>query len=105
MTSRLDPLVASEAIVDTYQRYLRGLIVPRDHALAEALHQAVADAVGSGITRGPLLEATPPYLAGASLRQLAAEGVVHPDLVGGQLGVPVDRPLYRHQERAVRKVA
>lgn len=105
MTSRLDPLSASEAIVDTYQRYLRSLIVPRDPRLAEALHEAIGAAVGSGITRGPLLEATPPYLTGASLRQLAVEGVVHPDLVGGRIGVPVDRPLYRHQEQAVRKVA
>ncbi|MBX6387881.1 MAG: DEAD/DEAH box helicase [Frankia sp.] len=105
MTSRLDPLSASEAIVDTYQRYLRGLIVPRDPRLAAALHEAVGDAVGTGITRGPLLEATPPYRTGATLRELAAEGVVHPDLVGGRIKVWADRPLYLHQERAVRKVA
>lgn len=105
MTSRLDPLRASEAIVDTYQRYLRSLIVPRDPLLAAALHAAIGEAVGTGITRGPLVEATPPYRTGASLRQLAAEGVVHPDLVDGRIRVPVDRPLYRHQEQAVRKVA
>jgi hypothetical protein len=105
MTTRLDPLRASETIVDTYQRYLRSLIVPRDPALAAALHEAIGAAVGTGITRGPLLEATPPYRGSTTLAELAAEGVVHAGLVDGRIRVEPDRPLYRHQEQAIRKVA
>ncbi|OHV62900.1 DEAD/DEAH box helicase [Pseudofrankia sp. BMG5.36] len=105
MTARLDPLDASETIVNTYQRYLRSLIAPRDPALAAALHDAIGEAVGTGITRGPLLEATPPYQTSATLGELATEGVVHSGLVDGRIDVDPDRPLYRHQEQAIRKAA
>lgn len=100
MTERLDPLTASADIENGYKRYLKTLLAPRDPALAAAFDRAVDET--SMLTRGPLLELTPPYAAGASLRELIAEGVLHPGLAD-MPALGLDRALYRHQETAVRK--
>jgi hypothetical protein len=103
MSTPLDPISTSTAIVASYERYLSSLLAPRDVRLAAALDAAVTSAIGTGITKGPLLEATPAYAPGVTLRQLVAEGVLHPDVVRLGAAVPPDRPLYRHQETALRK--
>jgi ATP-dependent helicase YprA (DUF1998 family) len=104
MSAAFDPLVTSELIASSYRRYLRSLLPVRDERLAAALDKEISG--GSLLTRGPLLEATPPYQPGATLDALACEGVVSTalrDLDGPAL--PFDRPLYLHQERAIRKIA
>lgn len=102
MTDRLDPLAASSDIEAGYKRYLKTLLAPRDPALAAAFDRAVDET--SLLTKGPLLELTPPYAPGKSLRELVSEGVLHPDFADLGGAVSLDRPLYRHQETAVRKV-
>jgi ATP-dependent helicase YprA (DUF1998 family) len=101
----LDPLATSDAIITTYGRYLRTLAVPKDPRLAAALDSAMNEAIRQEITKGPLLEATPPYLTGATPRQLIDAGVLHADLTALGGGLAMDRPLYQHQEKAIRKVA
>ncbi|WP_306306475.1 DEAD/DEAH box helicase [Nocardia vinacea] len=101
MTERLDPLAAGADIEAGYKRYLKTLLAPRDPALAAAFDHAVDKT--SLLTKGPLLELTPPYAAGASLRSLIAEGVLHHDFIEFAETMALDRPLYRHQEIAVRK--
>ncbi|GAA3749380.1 hypothetical protein HDA32_001144 [Spinactinospora alkalitolerans] len=104
MTVPLDTLATSELITTTYRRYLRSLLPVRDPAIAQALdHQVSTSAL---LSKGPFLEATPPYLTGATLRQLIDEEVLHPGfarLFSEEL--PGDRPLYLHQEHAIRKAA
>ncbi|NEW29395.1 DEAD/DEAH box helicase [Nocardia cyriacigeorgica] len=101
MSDRLDPLAAAADIEAAYKRYLKTLIGPRDPALAAAFDQAVDDT--ALLTKGPLLELTPPYEPGASLRQLINDGVLHPAFAAFESTMSLDRPLYRHQEIAVRK--
>ncbi|MFK4100420.1 DEAD/DEAH box helicase [Streptomyces sp. NPDC019531] len=98
----LDPLDTSVLISDTYRRYLRSLLPLREPRLAEALAHAID--TSPLLTKGPLLEATPAYAPGATLDELIGEGVLDPafrQLTGPAL--PADRPLYRHQEQALRK--
>lgn len=105
MTGTLDPLAASGAVVDGYRRYLRSLMPLRDPGLAAALERAI-DGSGDRLTKGPLLETTPAYATGASIGELVASGVLDERVLrftGPAL--PVDRPLYRHQEQAIRRVA
>lgn len=98
-----DPLATSELIRDGYRRYLRSLLPVRDSQIAAALDAEIAR---SPLTKGPLLEAAPPYEHGATLRQLVEAGVLGPAFSGlGSDAVPLDRPLYRHQEAAIRKIA
>ncbi len=77
MTDRLDPLETSRQIEESYKRYLKTLLSPRDGKLAEAF-DAEIDAT-SMLTKGPMLELTPPYETGATPRQLVEQGVLHPD--------------------------
>ena len=100
----MDVIATAEHLSLTYRRYLRSLLPVRDPDLARSLRDAID---GSPLlTKGPVLEATPPYATGASLRDLISGGV----LPGGfaRLGgpaLPLDRPLYAHQEQAIRKAA
>ena len=100
----MDAIATSNLLSATYRRYLRSLLPVRDPALAAALAGSIA--ASPLLTKGPLLEATPPYQTGASLRDLIGEGVLDPAFarLGGP-ALPLDRPLYRHQEQALRKAA
>ncbi|MFJ4657962.1 DEAD/DEAH box helicase [Nocardia sp. NPDC088792] len=101
MTERLDPLAAGADIEASYKRYLKTLLAPRDPMLAQVFDQTVDET--AMLTKGPLLELTPPYAAGMSLRELIREGVLHPGFADLGTTIDLDRPLYRHQETAVRK--
>ena len=100
----MDVIATAEDLSLTYRRYLRSLLPVRDPELARALRDAI-DA-SPLLTKGPVLEATPPYPRAPACVDLIADGV----LPGGfaRLGgpaLPLDRPLYAHQEQAIRKAA
>ena len=100
----MDVIATAEQLSLTYRRYLRSLLPVRDPDLARSLRDAID---GSPLlTKGPLLEATPPYATGASLRDLISCGVLPGGFARlGGAALPLDRPLYAHQEQAVRKAA
>lgn len=100
----VDVIATAENLSLTYRRYLRSLLPVRDPKLARALRDAID---GSPmLTKGPVLEATPPYQTGASLRDLIADGVLPGGFARlGSPALPLDRPLYAHQEQAIRKAA
>lgn len=103
MTPRLDPLAASSAIDASYRRYLKTLLAPRDPKLASAFDSAIDES--DLLTKGPLLEVTPPYAPGASLADLIEDGTLHEDFsLLDSDALPTTRPLYQHQEAAIRKV-
>ena len=97
-------MATAEHLSLTYRRYLRSLLPVRDQDLARALRDAIDSS--PMLTKGPVLEATPGYRAGASLRDLITEGVLPAGFtrLGGP-ALPLDRPLYAHQEEAIRKGA
>ncbi len=100
----MDAIATSTLLSTTYRRYLRSLLPVRDRGLAVALADCIA--ASPLLTKGPLLEATPPYRTGSSLRDLIGEGVLDPAFarLGGP-ALPLGRPLYGHQEQALRKAA
>ena len=103
MTTHLDPLAASAEIVGAYQRYVKTFVDVREPDLAAAFGRAVDE--GNKLTKGPLLEATPAYQQGASIRELITAGILDPGFASFDgPGLPLDRALYRHQEEAIRKV-
>ena len=58
MTSTFDPLATCELIIEGYQRYLKSLLPVRDARIAAALENEIARSL---LTKGPLLESSPPY--------------------------------------------
>jgi hypothetical protein len=101
----LDPLAVSNSVADTYRRYLSTLITPSDSGLARGLETAIEQAARDDLTKGPFLHVQPPYSNGASLRDLIEQGLLSDGFARLGARFPLDRPLYAHQEQAIRKVA
>lgn len=101
MIDRLDPLETAKQIEGSYKRYLKTLLAPRDERLATAF-DAEIDA-STLLTKGPILEMTPPYETGATCRDLIVEGVLDKDFDRIGSSFPLDQSLYVHQETAIRK--
>lgn len=97
----LDALATSRRIRDEYARYLRSTFSLRD-PLLRADFEAALD-LHYPLARGPFLQASPPYVGGSTVAELVAEGLLSQEFskLGGSF--PLDRPLYRHQEEAIRK--
>jgi ATP-dependent helicase YprA (DUF1998 family) len=106
--NNIDPIATANSISETYGRYLKSLVQPRQRSLADAIAKAIDDSISEpgGVVKGPFLEANPPYATGKSIRDLVAEGVLDAGFLKlGSNAFPLDRPVYKHQEEAVRKVA
>lgn len=98
---RLQALPAAAHISAAYERYLRSLTPIADDQIRQALFEQL-DA--GGLIKGPFLEATPAYKRGRSLSQLIAAGVLPSEFAAlGSHALPLDRPLYLHQEQALLK--
>ena len=103
MSDNIDPVATATEIKATYRRYLQSLLAVRDPQLDAALRLAIETT--PMLDKGPYLEATPPYASGTTLRQLIADEVLHPGFAAlDSPALPLDRPLYTHQERSIRKV-
>lgn len=107
----MNPIELSQHLQSTLLRYLLTIFdVNRDgqepdlaRALKERLQRPQA------LFNGPFLELTPPYRTGQTLRQLCVEGILSSallDLPCFRRGdpIPLDAPLYVHQERAIRRL-
>lgn len=78
--------------------------------LAVALRNRLETA--GALFRGPFLELNPPYATDYSLRDLVSKQVIHPDLLRFREDIkpdkdrplPPDRPLYKHQVSAIKKL-
>jgi len=105
--TNINPLATSQEITQTYGRYLKSLVQPRQRDLALAIAKAIDDSIEApgGIVKGPFLEATPPYVTGKSIRELVEEGILNKGFLKlASNSFPLDRPVYKHQEEAIRKV-
>ncbi len=110
---RIDPIKASESIRETYLRYLTTTFGLKNSELARQFRTISRES--EGLFRGPILEATPNYRKGKSLMELVTEkdsyiteafGDYAPGLgkEEAQRRLPLERPLYSHQEKALRKI-
>jgi hypothetical protein len=97
----LDPLHASRRIHEEYRRYLSSTFPLRRADLREDFEaQLEAD---FPLAKGPILQAAAPYLTGACVERLIAEGVLDGGFRRLADAFPLERPLYHHQELALRK--
>ena len=98
----LNPLAAAEAIRESYERYLISRHAPRDARLSNDFRAALKG--DFALTRGPLLQASPPFEQGVSLTDLVHEEILHEGFLElDPNAFPTERPLYRHQEEAIRR--
>src|SRR4051794_15437388 len=98
----LNPLTASTRIHDEYREYLLSTFPLRREALRAELAHALRNEFS--LAKGPYLQASPPFVTGSSVRELVEDGVLSPLWLDfPPEALPLDRPLYAHQERAIRK--
>lgn len=104
----IDPIKVSRDLRSTYAGYLETLVEPRDEGVKAALKAAIreAEAGPNSLVKGPYLEAQPPYAKGASIRSLVAKGLLSEKFLAfPSSDLPIDRPLYSHQEQAIERIA
>ncbi|MCS6798418.1 MAG: DEAD/DEAH box helicase [Myxococcota bacterium] len=89
----------ARALEAAYRAYLRSRFAFRDRPLREAFHESLE---AFRLVRGPIVEAIPRYRLGAMpdalLRELLGEPIEEPFV----RALGAERPLYAHQERAIR---
>ena len=113
MLQRIDPIATSEDIRETYLRYLTTTFGLKNPELTKQFRDLARDT--EGLFKGPILEATPKYSKDKSLLEMLTEP--HPILSDQFLNyapgldenevahcIPLERRLYTHQGRAIRRI-
>jgi ATP-dependent helicase YprA (DUF1998 family) len=99
----IHPIATTQITRESYLRYLKTAYPFQDDYLRRQFWQALEQP--DLLVKGPLLEATPEFAKGCSIKDLVTQGV----LVNGfevlcGNGLPYERSLYLHQEQAIRKL-
>lgn len=100
--NNIDPVSAAGDVLGDYRRYLKTLLSPKDPAIAAEFNRAIDTT--QTFAKGPYLQLTPPYAPSRSIAELVEEGVLCASFKGMSKAFPVERPLYKHQENALRKI-
>lgn len=104
LPGEIDPIRTSEHLRTSYLRYLKTLHPLRDDHLRTQYWQEL-ERPGL-IVKGPLLEGAPAFVMGRSIAELVQDDVLSDGFhTLDSPALPLDRPLYRHQERAVEQVS
>lgn len=99
----LNPITTTDTIRNRYIKYLQSMFSLKDKELA--LQASSLLDKENKFTRGPYIEITPPFVAGKSINDLIDEAVLAQDFQKlNQNELPADRPLFLHQEQAVKKM-
>lgn len=94
----IDPLKVTDAIKESYKKYLTTAFRLRDTKLRDLFYEEVDK---FWFINGPLLEATPPFKTTSYLKDLIAKGIFCSELEYFDLH---KNTLYAHQEKALRKI-
>ena len=94
------PVIASKNITEKYYRYLKTAFNMGEPYKKE--FESLIDS-GDSFASGPFLDVTDAFTKGKSITELIDEGILPKSFV--RIGMNQTRPLYKHQENAVRKIA
>ena len=98
----LDPIKTTQEISENYLNYLSTTFRLKDQELQNQFDKLLY--APDKFEKGPILEATPPFQTGPTIEELIQSGLLSPrfrDLNTASL--PLDRPLYIHQDQAIEK--
>lgn len=99
----LHPIKTTTHLRHAYIRYLQTIKPFQDDELRREFRNALEET--NRLVKGPLVEVSPPFQTGATIQNLIAQGVLARGFtrICSDEHLPIRRPLYRHQERAIRK--
>ena len=94
------PVIASKNITEKYYRYLKTAF-----KMGEPYKKEFESLIecGDSFASGPFLDVTDAFTKGKSITELIDEGILPKSFA--RIGMNQTRPLYKHQENAVRKIA
>ncbi|NLJ75494.1 MAG: DEAD/DEAH box helicase [Firmicutes bacterium] len=99
----LNPVTASREIFARYCNYIATTFGLNDDVLNSQIVEALQKP--GRFARGPILEVTPPFVGGHTIEDLISAQVLTPHLRNLDTDkLPLDRPLFLHQEEAVIKI-
>lgn len=97
----MNPVETTKRIENDYQNYLKSILKIKNEDLTQKAYSALKN---NNFIKGPFLEATPPFVSGATLEQLIQEGVACTEFRALEKSAETNRPLYIHQEQSFRKI-
>lgn len=95
-----DPVEASKNIVEKYIRYLSTIFEISDKNYADQFKKELNNR--QTFAKGPFLDVTDPFTKGKSISELIDCGVLPKSFE--RIKVPLTKPLYYHQEKAINRV-
>lgn len=104
------PIETTNYLRETYKRYLKTINPFLDESLRTKFWEQLDES--ERLVKGPLLEASSPFKNGDSIEQLIIDGILHTGFRrlcdstpnDPKPPLPLTRPLYLHQERAITNV-
>ena len=93
------PVAASEHIYDKYRRYLKTIFAIDDPVYNQQFQEQLESR--RSLAAGPFLDVSDSFVKGKSIEELIEEGVIATSF--RDIHMPLTRPLYKHQETALRK--
>lgn len=97
----MNPVDLARVIEERYRRYLQTTFYFKDPVLRQSFQEAAS---AGHLSKGPYLEATPAFKRGTTPSDLFGELLQNGPDKGFLQGIEGERPLYRHQEQAIRSV-
>lgn len=98
----LNPLDTSRIIFERYKKYVTTSLKFNDDDLNKQLIDLLEKP--DKFSKGPIIEATPPYKKGLTINDLIKEGVLTNEFKSfNSSSLPLSRKLYVHQEKAIIK--
>lgn len=102
MSATMNPADVYEALHDAYLRYLETSFHLKDPSLLKQFRDLLQDKTQPPLVRRPILEVSPGFKSGASIEQLIETGILPESFQKLEESI-LRRPLYSHQEKALRK--
>lgn len=100
---RFNPVLAAESVFSDYKSYLKSTFEFSDTSIRSEFDAALENQIA--LSAGPFIQSNPPYLGSRSVADLVNEGILNERLMElPNSALPVNRPLYMHQEQTIRKI-
>lgn len=99
----MNPITTTDSIREQYLKYLKSMFSFKDKELAKQANQLLDEE--NRFVKGPYVEIVAPFVLGRTLDDLIEEGVLSKEFYHiNQNELPTNRPLYKHQEEAIRNL-
>lgn len=106
MNTRIDPFKTSEEIQKSYLQFMTNNFSLKNPQFSKKLRDEITK--GQDLFKGPILQMTPNYKKGKTIRQLIEDKIVSSEFENfsniSNGSFSIDLELYSHQEKSIRKI-